>query len=143
MSEERDEPVVEVPTREDIDPDGIGNAALYQEEEDLADLSDIEELEWQIRIGKRALAKYRRLMRTRDLNLDEERMMLSHQDSIRKLRMSLAQLKAKEDTSKLKEHEVAERLIQGGMDPADVGALYMQNPEVQKIVRKYQKKRKK
>jgi len=132
-----------VPTREDVDPEGHGSLALYAEEEDLADLSDIEELEWQLRIGKRALAKYRRLMRTRDLNLDEERMMLSHQDSIRKLRMSLAQLKAKEDTSKLKEHEVAERLIQGGMSPEDVAALYPQNPEVDRVVRKYQKKRQK
>ena len=69
--------------------------------------------------------------------------MLQHQDSIRKLRMSLAQLKAKEDTSKLKEHEVAERLIQGGMSPEDVAALYPKNPDVGKVVRKYQMKRKK
>lgn len=125
-----------IPSRKDIDPldekEAIQTALRESklEDEELESLSDIEELEWQIAIGKKALAKYRRSMKIRELNLDEERMVLAMQDSLRKLRMSLAALKEKQDHSDLKNHEIAALLYKTGMSKEALEEMYEGDKEV-------------
>lgn len=106
------------------------------EEEANSTITDVAELEQQIEDGKMAIAKYRRIMKgtkrkpARDLNLDEERMFLSMQDSLRKLRVSLSALRDKETYDNLSEAEIAVDLVKTGMSKEEVLSLYGRFPGV-------------
>ena len=106
------------------------------EEEANSTITDVAELEQQIEDGKMAIAKYRRIMKgtkrkpARDLNLDEERMFLAMQDSLRKLRVSLSALRDKETYDNLSEAEIAVDLVKTGMSKEEVLSLYGRFPGV-------------
>lgn len=97
--------------------------------------NEITRVEQQLQLAYAALGKYsRRLASGDDLCLEEERMMLAHQDSIRKLETTLAALKSKADLTKKTDVDLAVELVRGGMDREQVMALYEGNREVEEAL---------
>lgn len=87
-------------------------------------------LKRQINLAYAALEKYEeKLAEGKTLNLDEERMMISQQDSLRKLETTLQALNSKVDTSTKSDLDLALGLIQKrGFDIEVVLPMFKHNP---------------
>jgi hypothetical protein len=88
-------------------------------------------LERQIEMASLALNKYERKLRNGiDLNIDEERMMISQQDSLRKLETTLQALNAKNHLEDETDLECALGMIDNGGTYDQVCAAFAHNPEL-------------
>jgi len=88
-------------------------------------------LERQIEMASLALNKYERKLRNGiDLNIDEERMMISQQDSLRKLETTLQALNAKQHLDDKTDLDVALGMIEHGADFEQAVAAFAHNPDL-------------
>lgn len=88
-------------------------------------------LERQIEMASLALNKYERRLRNGiDLTLDEERMMISQQDSLRKLETTLQALNAKQHLDDKSDLEVALGMLDNGATYDQAIAAFAHNPEL-------------
>jgi hypothetical protein len=93
-------------------------------------------LERQIELSSLALNKYERKLRAGiDLNIDEERLMISQQDSLRKLETTLQALNAKQHLGDETDLDVALRMIEQGADFEQACAAFGHNPELPVVLR--------
>jgi hypothetical protein len=94
-------------------------------------LSYEKRLERQIEMASLALNKYERKLRGGiDLNLDEERMMIAQQDSLRKLETTLQALNAKVTLGDQSDVEVALGMIEHGADFDQACAAFAHNDKL-------------
>ena len=94
-------------------------------------LSYEQRLERQIELSSLALNKYeRKLLLGMELNIDEERMMISQQDSLRKLETTLQALNAKVHLDNETDVDVAIRMIDQGADFKQACAAFAHNPDL-------------
>ena len=90
-------------------------------------------LERQIELASLALNKYERKLRGGiDLNIDEERLMISQQDSLRKLETTLQALNAKQHLEDESDVDVALRMIEQGASYEQACAAFAHNPSLPK-----------
>jgi hypothetical protein len=88
-------------------------------------------IERQIEMSSLALNKYERKLRNgTDLNIDEERMMISQQDSLRKLETTLQALNAKKNLEDKTDLEVAQDMIENGATYDQACAAFSHNPDL-------------
>ena len=88
-------------------------------------------LERQIELSSLALNKYERKLRAgMDLNIDEERLMISQQDSLRKLETTLQALNAKQHLDDDTDLEVALGMIDNGGTYDQVCAAFAHNSDL-------------
>lgn len=93
-------------------------------------------LERQIEMASLALNKYERKLRNGiDLNIDEERMMISQQDSLRKLETTLQALNAKQHLGDETDLDVALRMIDQGASYEQACAAFGHNQELPEILK--------
>lgn len=97
----------------------------------LKSLGELERVTRQLDLAQLALNKYQgKLERGQELTYDEERMFLMHQDSIRKLEISLSQLKSKNDNKKKTDLDISLEMIDRGMDFDDVIRVFGGNKDL-------------
>lgn len=100
-------------------------------------LSEQAQLERQLHLANLAMNKYEaKLEKGQELELDEERMFLAHQDSIRKLETTLSALRSKADLTKKSDADLAKEMVLSGMDKEQVLALYEGNQSVETALEK-------
>jgi hypothetical protein len=88
-------------------------------------------LERQIEMSSMALNKYEnKLRRGMDLTIDEERMMISQQDSLRKLETTLQALNAKQHLGDETDLDVALRMVEQGAGFEQACAAFGHNLEL-------------
>lgn len=88
-------------------------------------LTEVAQLERQVYLANLALNKYEtRLEEGDELTPEEERVFLSHQDSLRKLEVTLSALRAKADPSKKTDEGLAIAMLEAGMPKDVVRQLY-------------------
>lgn len=93
-------------------------------------------LERQIELSSLALNKYEnKLRRGIDLNIDEERMMISQQDSLRKLETTLQALNAKQHLGDETDLDVALRMIEQGANVEQACAAFSHNLELPALLK--------
>ena len=94
-------------------------------------LSYKERLQRRLRMADMALEKYeKRLEAEEHLEPEEERLFLAHQDSVRKLEATLAQLEHKDTSAADKtDLELAIEMVEKGMDKSDVLRI-LKNPQL-------------
>jgi hypothetical protein len=94
-------------------------------------------IERQIEMSSLALNKYERKLRNNiDLNIDEERMMISQQDSLRKLETTLQALNSKKNLEDKTDLEVAKDMIANGASYDQAVAAFAHNPDLPAELRK-------
>ncbi len=97
----------------------------------LQSLGELERVTRQLDLASLALNKYQRKLESKqELTYDEERMFLMHQDSIRKLEVSLSQLKSKSDNKKKSDLDISLEMIDRGMDFEDVIRVFGGNKDL-------------
>lgn len=95
------------------------------------DVTDIARVERQVHLGNLMLNQYQdKLEKGLSLDMEEQRLFISHQDSLRKLEMSFAALKAKADIGAKTDLEVAQSMRSRGMAKEDVLAIFVNNETV-------------
>lgn len=100
------------------------------------DLTYEQRLERQIELSSLALNKYERKLRNGiDLNIDEERLMISQQDSLRKLETTLQALNAKQHLGDEDDLDVALRMIDQGASYEQACAAFGHNPELPALLK--------
>jgi hypothetical protein len=93
-------------------------------------------LERQIELSSLALNKYEnRLRRGIDLTIDEERMMISQQDSLRKLETTLQALNAKQHLGDETDLDVALRMVEQGADFDQACAAFGHNTDLPALLK--------
>jgi hypothetical protein len=93
-------------------------------------------LERQIELSSLALGKYERKLRNGiDLNIDEERLMISQQDSLRKLETTLQALNAKQHLGDETDLDVALRMIEQGADLEQACAAFGHNSDLPALLK--------
>jgi hypothetical protein len=118
----------------DVVEDALTKQDLMKEQvtpEATLSLTYEQRLERQIELASLALNKYERKLRSGiDLNIDEERLMISQQDSLRKLETTLQALNAKVHLDNETDLDVALRMIDHGADYEQACAAFSHNPEL-------------
>jgi hypothetical protein len=95
------------------------------------DLTYEQRLERQIELSSLALNKYERKLRSGlDLNIDEERLMISQQDSLRKLETTLQALNAKRHLDDDSDLDVALEMIKNGATFEQVVTAFGHNKDL-------------
>ena len=88
-------------------------------------LGEQQMLERQLYLANLALNKYQtKLEAGIELNPEEERLFLAHQDGIRKLETTHTALRSKANLGKKKDHELAQDMVRSGIPKDQVLALY-------------------
>lgn len=104
---------------------------VTKEVKDVLQLTYEQRLERQIRMASLALNKYeKKLMSGWELNIDEERMMISQQDSLRKLETTLQALNAKKNLNDESDVELALAIYQHTQDFEQACAAFAHNPDL-------------
>ena len=120
----------------DVVEDALTKADLMKEAvtpEATLSMTYEQRLERQIEMASLALNKYERKLRAGiDLNIDEERMMISQQDSLRKLETTLQALNAKQHLGDESDLDVALRMMEHGADFDQTVAAFAHNPDLPK-----------
>lgn len=94
-------------------------------------LGELERLERQIALSTMALNKYeRKLEGDMELTDAEERLFLAHQDSVRKLEVSLSQLKTRSSIQQKSDLDIALEMIDRGMEAEDIMRVFGGNKEL-------------
>ena len=118
----------------DVAEDALTKADLMEEEvtpESTLSLTYEQRLERQIELASLALNKYERKLRAGiDLNIDEERLMISQQDSLRKLETTLQALNAKQHLDDKTDLDVALNMIDSGATVDQAVAAFAHNPDL-------------
>lgn len=118
----------------DVVEDALTKADLMEEvvtPEATLDLTYEQRLERQIELASLALNKYEKKLRAnQDLNLDEERAFISHQDSLRKLETTLQALNAKQHLDDDSDLEVALGMLDHGATFEQAVAAFAHNPDL-------------
>ena len=100
-------------------------------------LSEQAQLERQLYLANLAMNKYEaKLEDGREVEPEEERLFLQHQDSLRKLEMALSALRSKADLTKKSDADLAKEMVLSGMDKEQVMALYEGNDAVERALEK-------
>jgi predicted nucleotidyltransferase len=96
-------------------------------------LSELQRVERQLTLAQLALNKYeRKLENSIDLDCEEERLFLAHQDSIRKLEMSLSALRNKNNPEAKSDLDIAIQMVEKGLDQEDVVRLFGHNDKLKR-----------
>jgi len=118
----------------DVVEDALTKADLMKEvvtPEATLDLTYEQRLERQIELASLALNKYEKKLRAGiDMNLDEERSFIQHQDSLRKLETTLQALNAKQHLDDDTDLEVALGMIDNGGTFEQIVAAFAHNPDL-------------
>jgi len=104
---------------------------LTKQVQDVLQLTYEQRLERQIKMASLALNKYeKKLMSGWELNIDEERMMISQQDSLRKLETTLQALNAKKNLGDESDLDLAMGIWQHTQDFEQACAAFAHNPDL-------------
>ena len=98
-------------------------------------LTEVAQLERQVYLANQALNKYEvKLEDGEELDPQEETKFLQHQDSLRKLTTTLQSLRAKADISKKTDKELAQEMLEAGIDKETVLSMYADDPATTRAI---------
>lgn len=93
--------------------------------QDYKPLSEETQLERQLYLANLALDKYEKMLERGDeMEPEQERLFLAHQDSVRKLEATLSAMKARADLSKKTDKQIAIELVESGISYQQVREMY-------------------
>ena len=97
------------------------------------EITELARVERQVHLGNLMLNQYQdKLEKGVALDTEEQRLFISHQDSLRKLEMSFAALKAKAELGSQSDLEVAQAMLRRGMSKDDILNIFVGNREVER-----------
>lgn len=101
-------------------------------------LTEVAQLERQVYLANLALNRFEVMLEDGDeLNSEEGREFLQHQDSLRKLMTTLSALKAKANLTKKTDKELAVEMLEAGIDKETVLGLYGDDKQVVRAIKEH------